>query len=280
MAIGLNPEEADYYNNLGSAQFELGLYEEAIESYKKAIELNPDEEDYYYMLGLAQDKLDLYEKAIVTGDVTEQLALFDQAEVIEEGEEGEDEEEEEGEDEEEGKHKKKIKTLVLKGKKDGFLTFEELINILPDFSLSRPEKIDETLMMLGQLRIDLIEGSEIKASKAAGASKMKLLAFLKERYKKLILEPRKEIEAIRINPDDVDAHYNLGCIYRNLGLHKEAIESYKQVIRIKPDFAKAQFAIGVVSVSLDDRSSALEQYKILKSLDSDLANKLFNLIYK
>jgi len=29
-----------------------------------------------------------------------------------------------------------------------------------------------------------------------------------------------------------------------------------------------------------DKGSALDQYKILKNLDNDLANQLFNLIYK
>ena len=44
------------------------------------------------------------------------------------------------------KTSQKIKTLVLKGKEKGFLTYEELNNILPDDALVRPEKIDEILM--------------------------------------------------------------------------------------------------------------------------------------
>ncbi len=43
----------------------------------------------------------------------------------------------------------------------------------------------------------------------------------------------KEIEAykqaIRINPDDAEAHYNLGVAYDESGMYKEAIEAYKQV---------------------------------------------------
>ena len=85
------------------------------------------------------------------------------------------------------KTSQKIKTLVLKGKEKGFLTYEELNNILPDDTLTRPEKIDEILIMLDELGIDLIEEAEIetrdeadteeeelkleaKASAAAGAS--------------------------------------------------------------------------------------------------------------
>ena len=52
--------------------------------------------------------------------------------------------------------------------------------------------------------------------------------------------------AIRITPDDADAHYNLGLTY----------------------------------AFSNDRDSALEHYIILKSLDSERANELYNMIYK
>jgi len=58
------------------------------------------------------------------------------------------------------------------------------------------------------------------------------------------------------------------------------VESYKQAIRIKPDFAEAHYALGGTYFFLNDRGSALEEYKILKDLDPELANELFNLIYK
>ncbi len=63
----------------------------------------------------------------------------------------------------------KIKTLVNKGKEKGFLTYEELNDILPDDTLVKPEKIDEILMMLDELGIDLIEESEIETRDTAEA---------------------------------------------------------------------------------------------------------------
>ncbi|MDP7531067.1 MAG: tetratricopeptide repeat protein, partial [Candidatus Scalindua sp.] len=61
--------------------------------------------------------------------------------------------------------------------------------------------------------------------------------------------------------------------------YKEAIESFRQAIRIDPDDAGAHFNLGDAYLGLNDEDSALEQHEILKSLDSELANKLFNLIY-
>ena len=61
---------------------------------------------------------------------------------------------------------------------------------------------------------------------------------------------------------------------------EEAIEFFKQAIRLNPNYVDAHFMLGLAYLLLNDRGSALEQYKILKSLDTELANELFNKIYK
>ena len=89
-------------------------------------------------------------------------------------------------------------------------------------------------------------------------------------------------QAIRLSPDyrNAVAHFNLGNAYYNTGKYQEAIESYKQVIRIDPDYAVAHFNLGLAYHLLEDRSSALGQYVILKELDIELANELFDEIYR
>lgn len=56
----------------------------------------------------------------------------------------------------------KIKQLVQKGKEKGYLTYEELNDMLPDDADISPEKIDDILMMLDELGIDLIDEAEIE----------------------------------------------------------------------------------------------------------------------
>jgi len=86
--------------------------------------------------------------------------------------------------------------------------------------------------------------------------------------------------AIRIQPDFAPAYHNLGAAYHELGRITEAISAFKEAIRIQPDFAEAHYGLGIIYLMLEDRGSALDQYKILKDLDKDLANQLFNLIYR
>ena len=57
----------------------------------------------------------------------------------------------------------KIKHLVQKGKEKGYLTYEELNDMLPDDTDVSPEKIDDILMMLDELGIDLIDEAEIES---------------------------------------------------------------------------------------------------------------------
>ena len=61
---------------------------------------------------------------------------------------------------------------------------------------------------------------------------------------------------------------------------KDAVESFKQAPRINPDNADAHHNLGIAYLLIRDRNSALNEYKILKDLDIDLANELFDLISK
>ncbi len=88
------------------------------------------------------------------------------------------------------------------------------------------------------------------------------------------------MKAIITDHDDSNTHYYLGKAYYKSGKYKEAIKSFKQAIRIDPNYASAHCYLGVAYLGLNDKGSALEQYEILKRLDSELADKLFNLIYE
>ena len=86
--------------------------------------------------------------------------------------------------------------------------------------------------------------------------------------------------SIRLNPNSSDAHVNLGMTYGRLNRYDEAINAFKHAIRINPNDASAHYGIGLSNLMIGNKKMALEEYKILKELDAEMANKLFNLIYK
>jgi RNA polymerase primary sigma factor len=57
----------------------------------------------------------------------------------------------------------RIKTLVQKGKEKGYLTYEELNDLLPEEDVVSPEKIDDILIMLDEMGIDLIDEAEVES---------------------------------------------------------------------------------------------------------------------
>ena len=87
-------------------------------------------------------------------------------------------------------------------------------------------------------------------------------------------------KAIEIQPEFAEALFNLGYVYGELGNIQDEMEAYKKTIRVDPDFAPAHYAIGKAYLSQGDKASALDQYKILKKLESDMADKLFEEIYR
>ena len=52
-------------------------------------------------------------------------------------------------------------------------------------------------------------------------------------------------EAIRLKPDDAEAHTNLGNVLSSQGKLDEAIAEYREAIRLKPDDAEAHYNLGI-----------------------------------
>ena len=80
-------------------------------------------------------------------------------------------------------------------------------------------------------------------------------------------------EAIRANPNDFDAYFNLGGSYSRLGYKQEAMLATKEAVRIRPDYAFAYIALGLNYHNLGQYDQAIETYKQAMKLDPDLADQ-------
>ncbi len=256
-AIRIKPDLAGAYDILGVAYSKLGRWQDAIEACKQTIRIKPDYAEAYNNLGGAYSKLDRYKDA---------AEAYQQAIKIKP-------------DWAEAHYILGAAYGMLGRYQDAIETYQQAIKIKPDYAeahcnlgvaydnLSRHQDAIEAYQQAIKIKPDYAE-----AHYNLGVAYDNL-----GRYHDAIEAYQ---QAIKIKPDYAKAHYNLGNAYAKLGRHQDAVETYKQAIRIKPDFAEAYCNLGITYLMTGDKGSALEEYKILKTLDAELANKLFNLIYK
>ncbi len=90
-----------------------------------------------------------------------------------------------------------LKALIEKGKKRGYLTYEELNEDLPDDNLS-PEKLDSLLMTLEDLNVELIDEIELEKREAARSNKKKTTGAANHSDKELATDERRIDDPVRM----------------------------------------------------------------------------------
>ncbi len=256
--IRINPDYAMAHLGLGLAYYKLGRHTEAIESYKQAIRIKPDLAEAHYGLGMAYGELGRY---------TEAIESYKQAIRIKP-------------DLAEAHYGLGWAYYKLGRYTEAIESYKQALRIKPEY-VEAYYNLGVTYGKVGRYAEEIEsykQAIRINPDLADAHLNLGVAYGTLGQYTEAI-EACKQ--AIRINPDYAKAHFGLGLFYGKLGRYTEAIESYKQAIRIKPDYVEAHFNLGVAYLLiLGDRGSALDEYKILKDLDKDLANRLFNLIYK
>jgi len=252
-----NPQDADAWFQIGYCYGKLGRYQESIEAYKQAIKINPDYADAHGNLGVDYGKLGRYQDAI---------ELYKQAIRIKP-------------DYVEAHYNLGVAYGKLGHYQDAVESYKQAIRIKTDFAKAH-SNLGAAYGELGRSQ-DAIESYKqairIEPDLALAHCGLGITYGELGHYEDAI-ESYKQ--AIRIKPDDAEVHYNLGVAYGKLGRYQEAAEAFKEAIRIKPNYAEAHLGLGVAYLGANDKGSALEEYKILKTLNTEMANKLFNLIYK
>ena len=79
-------------------------------------------------------------------------------------------------------------------------------------------------------------------------------------------------EALRLNPDYAEPHYNLGNAVRDLGRLRAAVAHYQEAIRLKPDYADAHNNLGNVLGDQGELEEAIACYR--RSIQLKPANAL------
>jgi tetratricopeptide (TPR) repeat protein len=84
-------------------------------------------------------------------------------------------------------------------------------------------------------------------------------------------------QVVRMNPDDADAHYDLGDAYWRLSKYGDAAEAYKDAIRITPDHFDARYSLALAYERLGRHEEALAVCKEAVRVDPVYAAAYFGL---
>ncbi len=163
---------------------------------------------------------------------------------------------------------------------------EKALGVFGKVAAAWPESV-EALQALGVIcyRLGLYEqGMEaFKALIAITPNSAPVHARLGFTYSQMNLQ-REAVgahsRAIALDPGLVSAHWGKGLAYKQLGFYEEAVKSFREVIRLFPEFAEAHYDLAETCLIMHDNCTAIEEYNILRSLDKELADRLFDLIYK
>ena len=80
---------------------------------------------------------------------------------------------------------------------------------------------------------------------------------------------------MQFDPQDAEAHYNLGIVMQDLGRLEEAVAIYKKAITLKPDH-KAYNNLGIVMQDLGRLDEAEVSYKKAITLKPDFIQAIKN----
>ena len=84
-------------------------------------------------------------------------------------------------------------------------------------------------------------------------------------------------QAVKIQPDYTEVHYNLGVAFNNVGTPTQAISSYKRALEINPDYPEAHYNLGVIYSSQRELSTAISHYRQAIKLKPTYSKALSNL---
>ena len=98
---------------------------------------------------------------------------------------------------------------------------------------------------------------------------------LKEKHEHYENAVKHYTEALKLNPQMLEAYHNRGIVYSNKGEYDEALQAFSTAIEIKSDYTKAYYNRGVAYLKKGEYDEALQAFSRVIELDPDDADAYY-----
>ena len=253
-AISIKPDYADAYNNMGVVLKQKGEYDEAIKLHKKAISLRPDYAEAYNNLGNNFKDLQKFDEA---------LEAYEKAIYINPN------------------YAQAYNNLGSTFRDNGKLpealnACKKAISIKPDYALAF-NNMGHILSDQGKFSEALKAFEKAILIKPDYADVYNNVGNVNKYQGDLVKAIKAYQKAIKIQPDYADAYSNMANIFLEQGKLDNAIDAYKKVISLKPIDSLAYNNLGKVLTDQGYISKAIEALKKAIMLKPDYAIAYNNL---
>ena len=246
-ALRINPDFAGTHNNLGSAYQDNGNLPDAVASFRRAVQLDPDYAEAHYNLGNALQE---------SGDLPATIKSYHAAVQV-------------NPDFAEAHYNHGAALQEIGEFHEAITSYNNAILIEPDFA--------EAHNNLGNA---LRETGELTAAVESLKRALEINKNFAEAHNNLGITLRETgdlcaaIEsfncALQVSEHYAEAHSNLGNALRQTGDLAAAIKCYRQALQINPDFAGALYNLGNSLQEYGNLTDAIENYRHLILLKPDL----------
>lgn len=229
-ALQLKPDLKDVYTNLSEVYRMLNRFDDAINTVNRGLRVYPDDANYYINLSWLYSLADRHQEAINAG----QQAI-----------------------------------RLLPDQYMGYTNLCRAYNDTKQYALAIQTCNKALKINPGDGETNLYLGRAHQLQNKA--------ALAMTYYKKAVTGL---VDFTRQNPDYSDGYYLLGNAYYSVDQTANAIAALKKCLELAPRFAKARFNLGSIYVVSGNKPAAREQYDVLKNIDPALAAKLLDMINK
>jgi tetratricopeptide (TPR) repeat protein len=249
-AIKKAPLESRPHYNLGTVLKNKEMFEEASQEYKRAIAISPTSFDAHNNLGIVYRELGLLEEAVREFKKVIKLNPAHK-----------------------GVHNNLGLVYGELGRfEEAVSAFKVALNLNDD-----PEQLAGIHMNLGDLyrkkgvfdnaikEYDMVLGMDSARAAVAHYNRGRIF-IIKELFEEAAAEYR---EALKIDPEWIDARNNLGVILGRLGHFDEAINEFKTALMFEPSNNASQFNLGLAYIQKGDCNSAIKAFDPILKREPD-----------